>query len=56
MELFITRKLEDIPDIHHWFVDENGLRAISLVVVGTDSVTVANVANELASQMRQSPR
>jgi len=28
MELFITRKLEDIPDIHHWFVDENGLRAI----------------------------
>jgi hydrophobe/amphiphile efflux-1 (HAE1) family protein len=55
MELFITRKLEDIPDIHHWFVDENGLRAISLVVVGTDSVTVANVANELASQMRQSP-
>jgi len=55
MELFITRKLEDIPDIHHWFVDENGLRAISLVVVGTDSATVANVANELASQMRQSP-
>jgi hydrophobe/amphiphile efflux-1 (HAE1) family protein len=55
MELFITRKLEDIPDIHHWFVDENGLRAISLVVVGTDSMTVANVASELASQMRQSP-
>jgi len=55
MELFITRKLEDIPDIHHWFVDENGLRAISLVVVGTDSVTVGNVASELAGQMRQSP-
>ena len=55
MELYITRKLEDIPDIHHWFVDENGLRAISLVVVGSDSVIVANVANELASQMRQSP-
>ena len=55
MELFITRKLEDIPDIHHWFVDENGLRAISLVVVGTDGTTVANVASELVSQMRQSP-
>jgi multidrug efflux pump subunit AcrB len=55
MELFITRKLEDIPDIHHWFVDENGLRAISLVVVGTDGMTVANVASELVSQMRQSP-
>ena len=47
------RKLDDIPDIHHWFVDENGLRAISLVVVGSDSMTVANVASELASQMRR---
>jgi hydrophobe/amphiphile efflux-1 (HAE1) family protein len=55
IELAITHELEDIPDIHHWFVDENGLRAISLVVVGSDSMTVANVASELASQMRQHP-
>ena len=55
IELAITPELEDIPDIHHWFVDENGLRAISLVVVGSDSMTVANVASELASQMRQNP-
>jgi len=55
LELAITRQLQDVPDIHHWFVDENGLRAISLVVVGSDAMTVANVANELASQMRQNP-
>jgi multidrug efflux pump subunit AcrB len=55
IELAITQELEDIPDIHHWFVDENGLRAISLVVVGSDSMTVANVASELASQMKQHP-
>lgn len=55
LELSITRQLQDIPDIHYWFVDENGLRAISLVVVGADSGTVANVANELAAQMRQNP-
>ena len=35
LELLITHRLEDIPDIHHWFLDENGLRAISLVVVGS---------------------
>jgi multidrug efflux pump subunit AcrB len=55
LELLITHRLEDIPDIHHWFLDENGLRAISLVVVGLDGHTVANVASELANQMRQSP-
>ena len=37
LELFIGQKLDDIPDIRYWFVDENGLRAISLVVTGTDS-------------------
>jgi hydrophobe/amphiphile efflux-1 (HAE1) family protein len=55
LELSITRKLEDVPDIRHWFVDENGLRAISLVAVGADSMTVANVASELANQMRRIP-
>ena len=55
LELFITRRLENVPDIRHWFVDENGLRAISLVVTGLDSMTVSNVANELASQMRRIP-
>ncbi len=55
LELYISQKLEEVPDIRYWFVDENGLRAISLVAVGADSRTVANVASELANQMRRIP-
>ena len=55
MELLIGRDLESIPDIRYWFVDENGLRAISLVVTGSDGDIVGNVANELANQMKRLP-
>ncbi len=55
MELLIGRELESIPDIRYWFVDENGLRAISLVVTGPDGELVGNVANELANQMKRLP-
>ena len=53
LELSISRDLADVPDIHYWFLDENGLRAVTLFVSGTDSRTVDNVANELARQMQQ---
>jgi len=55
MELLIGRELEGIPDIRHWFVDENGLRAISLVVTGPDGTIVDNIANELSNQMKRLP-
>jgi hydrophobe/amphiphile efflux-1 (HAE1) family protein len=55
LEQLIERRLQQIPDIRYWFLDENGLRAISLVVNGSDSRTVASVANELANQMRRLP-
>ncbi|WP_245524168.1 efflux RND transporter permease subunit [Methylobacterium nonmethylotrophicum] len=55
LEQQVERRLQEIPDIRYWFVDENGLRAISLVVNGQDSRTVASVANELANQMRRLP-
>ena len=55
LELEISRELDNIPDIRFWFVDENGLRAISLVVTGADSGIVANVASELATQMKRIP-
>ena len=51
----IGHEIENIPDIRYWFVDENGLRAISLVVTGGDSNIVDNVANELTGQMRRIP-
>jgi multidrug efflux pump subunit AcrB len=55
LELDIGKELEDVPDIRYWFLDENGLRAISLVVTGTDSAIVGNVAAELATQMKRIP-
>ncbi|MDB5574451.1 MAG: transporter permease, partial [Tardiphaga sp.] len=55
LELAISRDLDNVPDIRYWFLDENGLRAISLVVTGADSAIVGNVANELATQMKRIP-
>src|SRR3569833_3454042 len=55
LEREITRELANVPDIRYWFLDENGLRAISLVVTGSDSNVVNNVASELASQMKRIP-
>jgi multidrug efflux pump subunit AcrB len=53
LELAIGREIEEIPDVRYWFVDENGLRAITLDVTGSDPEAVANVAEELAAQMRR---
>ncbi|MDF3813414.1 efflux RND transporter permease subunit [Rhodopseudomonas sp. BAL398] len=53
LELDISKELQSIPDIRYWFLDENGLRAISLVVTGNDSNIVTNVAQELATQMKR---
>ena len=55
LELEIGHELEDVPDIRYWFLDENGLRAVSLVVTGADSGIVGNVASELATQMKRIP-
>jgi multidrug efflux pump subunit AcrB len=55
LELSISQELENVPDIRFWFLDENGLRAISLVVTGADSNIVSNVASELAIQMKRIP-
>ena len=55
LELSIGRELDDMPDMRYWFVDDQGLRAISLDVTGADSSEVVNVAEELATQMRRIP-
>ncbi|QLH73614.1 efflux RND transporter permease subunit [Rhodopseudomonas palustris] len=55
LEHVISKQLDQVPDIRYWFLDENGLRAISLVVTGDDSAVVDNVAQELASQMKRIP-
>lgn len=55
LELEISHDLEAVPDIRYWLLDENGLRAISLVVTGPDNKVVSNVASELATQMKRIP-
>ena len=56
LELAISKDLENVPDIRFWFLDENGQRAIQLVVTGADSNIVGNVASELANQMKRIPQ
>ena len=53
LEREIDTRLRRVPDIRHFFVDENGLRAISYVVRGPDPGIVANVADELVDQARR---
>jgi multidrug efflux pump subunit AcrB len=55
LELAIGQELGAVPDIRYWFLDENGLRAVSLVVTGPDIGIVSNVASELATQMKRIP-
>src|SRR6202041_3926079 len=55
LELSIGQELQNVPDLRFWFLDENGLRAISLGVTGADSNIVSNVASELSKQMKRIP-
>jgi multidrug efflux pump subunit AcrB len=55
LEFAIGSDLDNIPDLRYWFVDDNGMRAISLDVTGPDHETVKSVAEELANEMRTIP-
>jgi multidrug efflux pump subunit AcrB len=56
LEQAINQNLTDMPDVRYWFVDElNGKRNVILIATGQDNVTLANVAAELAAQMRKVP-
>jgi multidrug efflux pump subunit AcrB len=55
LEFAIGRDLDDIPDLRYWFVDDNGMRAISLDVTGPHNETVKSVAEGLAKEMRTIP-
>jgi hydrophobe/amphiphile efflux-1 (HAE1) family protein len=55
LELAIGQELDNIPDIRFWFLDDQGNRAISLIVSGSDSKIVNNYASELAIQMKRIP-
>src|ERR1700744_3040624 len=53
LEDTLSKELDKIPDIRFWFLDDQGNRAISLIVAGRASNIVNNVASELATQMKR---
>ena len=53
LEVAIGKELESMPDIRYWFINENGQRNVTFIVSGEDDAAVANVADELATQMRR---
>ncbi|MGO9006669.1 MAG: efflux RND transporter permease subunit [Beijerinckiaceae bacterium] len=55
LQALINKDLDDIPDMRHWFVDDQGERPVSRIFTGQDSAAVSNFAAELAVQMRQIP-
>lgn len=55
LELSIGEDLQTLPDLRYWFLDENGMRGVALVVTGQDGDTVSRVASELAAQMHDLP-
>jgi multidrug efflux pump subunit AcrB len=55
LEQSISLELAGLPDFRFWFLDENGQRNVTFIVTGQEANTVANVAAELAFQMRRLP-
>lgn len=55
LEQIISADLKDIPDIRTWVVKENGQRAFSIEVTGTDNEKVIDTAAQLASEIRTVP-
>ena len=55
VEHAIGQDLSEVPDVRYWFLDDNGERNVTFIVTGEDNATVANVASELATQMRRLP-
>ncbi|MDB5583925.1 MAG: efflux transporter permease subunit, partial [Bradyrhizobium sp.] len=44
-----------MSDIRSWFINDNGQRAVSLVLSGTDNAAVERAGAEIASQMKRIP-
>jgi hydrophobe/amphiphile efflux-1 (HAE1) family protein len=55
LEQIISADLKDIPDIRTWVVKENGARAFTIEVTGTDNEKVIETAAQLTSEIRTVP-
>jgi hydrophobe/amphiphile efflux-1 (HAE1) family protein len=55
LEQTFTRELAALPDVRAWVVNENGERALSLIVSGSDGQAVAETAPQIVSAMQRIP-
>ena len=51
----IGDELAQVPDIRSWFLNDNGMRAVSLTLSGTDNEAVERTGALLQSQMKRIP-
>ncbi|CAA9336615.1 MAG: RND efflux system, inner membrane transporter, partial [uncultured Microvirga sp.] len=52
LERRIAREIAEVPDIRTYFLDANGLRAVSIIVTGPDGPTVTAAATQISGEMR----
>jgi multidrug efflux pump subunit AcrB len=55
LEGAIATELANVPDIRSYFLDANGLRPVTVIVMGADGTMVSTAAADLAAQMRRLP-
>lgn len=55
MEGVISAIVAAQPDVRFWFLNENGQRGLSLLVMGSDQKLVERAAKDLAAEMRTLP-
>ena len=51
----IGDQISQIPDIRNWFLNDNGMRAVSLTLSGTDNEAVERTGALLQSEMKRIP-
>jgi multidrug efflux pump subunit AcrB len=55
LQAVISRDLDSIPDVRHWFVDDFGEASLSRIFTGSDSAELSDFVTKLVVQMRQVP-
>jgi multidrug efflux pump subunit AcrB len=55
LEGAIATELANVPDIRSYFLNANGLRPVTVIIMGADGTTVSAAAADLGAQMRRLP-
>jgi multidrug efflux pump subunit AcrB len=55
LQAVISKDLDSIPDMRHWFVDDFGEASLSRIFTGSDSAELSDFVTKLAVQMREVP-